>query len=322
MKPILGHTTALAWYRLAARPAPLACAPETPCCLSTKQTLPHEFQLAFQALKAQGLSEVEQHLFHIVVSDTQSRSRGGFVQSHVQQGYVPVGFLQEYEHFWIPDIRLIALQMARYLSLLELVELYYELCADYSLSVSPKERYFERPSLTTVEALCDYAHHTDIHGGKKKALQALKYVHNHARSPMETACAMLISLPKRLGGLGIRDIELNARIDVPSHLQQLTRSKYFLADILLKKSGTDFEYHGSMHEEEQRGISDEERRQTLQSLGFEVVVARKQSLFNQQAFVRLFEALRMQAGERADRYPADFAIRQEKLRQFVLRHYL
>mgnify|MGYP007055184147 FL=1 len=57
--------------------------------------------------------------------------------------------------------------------------------------------------MTTVERLRAFTENVGPVHGRKKAARALQYVMGDSASPRETALAMLLCLPYRLGGYGI-----------------------------------------------------------------------------------------------------------------------
>ena len=139
---------------------------------------------------------------------------------------------------------------------------------------------------------------------------------------METVLALLFVLPKSCGGLSIRDIELNYYVRVTDAARKVTRRAYFYFDIYIKRARLDVEHNGRIHESDDVEPIDEERKNALDAMGYQLVTFRRQSLFDAEAFKRIMVSVRRRAGIGPAHLPAGFDERQEQLRKFVLRRWL
>ena len=110
---------------------------------------------------------------------------------------------------------------------------------------------------------------------------------------METALMMTVVLPKRLGGLGLREVEMNHHVDVPAPPRKITRRRYFLLDGYIKCANIDLEYDGILHEAPEQRVIDEERNNVLRAMGFVVIRVTRQSMFEPIAFQRIMAAICM-----------------------------
>lgn len=149
-------------------------------------------------------------------------------------------FIRLDRNLYVVGIELCALQAATYLPFRELVEYYFELCGAYSLGTSSgiDVSYTERPQLTSTADLKRFFNTLNACDGLIAARKTIKCVRDGCRSPMETAFVMMLTLPKRDGGLGIRTIETDYEVKVPSNARALTRRTKFYMDAYLKRSRT------------------------------------------------------------------------------------
>lgn len=119
------------------------------------------------------------------------------------------------------------LQMARTLSLVELVCLGTTLCGIYSKA--PQERSLagerrgiqwlpQRKQLTTLSRLTKFVEQMSGFKGAKRARASLRMILERSRSPMETLTSLLLSAPYRYGGFSLPKPVLNCRVDLPSWL--------------------------------------------------------------------------------------------------------
>lgn len=260
---------------------------------------------------------------HVMVANHGQRRMHAGVRSHVYSGELPAGSLIRIDvGTYVADIRLCALQAAEDLGFVELVEYYYEICGGYSLGAAAGEEYRERRPLASVAGLKAYFGQMGGAHGIRRALRALRYARDGSRSPMETALAMMLVLPRDEGGLGVRDVVMDHRIEVTDRVRTMTGRRHFVADAFIHKARLVIEYHGAEHERASRGVSDEERENALRAMGYCVIVVRRGAFFSRQSFLRFMEAIRKQVGIRPSSFGADFRERQERLRRFVLRRVL
>ena len=178
------------------------------------------------------------------------------------------------------------LQLAYTLDLAELIAYGFELCGMYAFDEHEERGFRTRQvPLTTLDQLMVFVESATGARGRKRAREALRYVQEHSASPMETVCALLLSLPYRYGGYGLPKLLLNSRIDVPASLWPLCSTDYVRAD--LRVSGTMYviEYLGEHdHAGKDSMQSDRGRTAALREMGFEVVELTSKQVWNLAAF--------------------------------------
>lgn len=96
----------------------------------------------------------------------------------------------------------------------ELVLLGYEITGSYRLDSNSEQGFFSAPPLVSHSALVSVSSQGNLLGANK-AENALRFVSSGSASPMETALAMLLSMPKAKGGYGLPSPQLNAAVEVP-----------------------------------------------------------------------------------------------------------
>ena len=204
----------------------------------------------------------------------------------------------------------------------ELVEFGFELCGSYELDVASDGDYRERPPLATRNLIAAAVDMLAGMRGVAVARRALRYVREGARSPMETAHAMTLVLPRRMGGAGASAVRMDYRIDIPPELRGLTRRLSVICDGCIPERMIDFEYNGFWHDGEERRAEDEERRNVLEAMGYRVKVLNRFAFFSCGAFRRHLRSIFRILGIREDKLPCGFWDKQEELRRFVLRRLL
>ena len=207
------------------------------------------------------------------------------------------------------------LQMASILSLVELIQLGFELCGTYDLS---SDDVRECPSLTSVSKLTACIEKIPNVNGRKKALRALRYIAENSASPMETSLVMLQCLPYRFGGYGMEMPLLNFRIDVTGQARRFTSRSYFKADLYWPAFKLIAEYDSDKyHKEARRKASDSERRNALEAMGYTVVSITLDLVDNRASMARVANVLAKHTGRRLTYVEPEFTVACIKLRSVL-----
>lgn len=209
------------------------------------------------------------------------------------------------------------IQAGCWMSALERIEFGYELCGRYELSLDGGAYRNRPPLLTRGEAVAFIDAHVSLRGAKR-AKAALARVRGGSRSPMETATALMIALPQKLGGLGYRGIELNRRLEMPAHARPLTRSTELEVDILAPGMKVGIEYDGEDHAEAAQRARDAERLATLAAMGIRMHVISKGQFSDQLALHRALNGVARDLRVRLEPSAA-FQRAQNDLRQRLIR---
>lgn len=268
-----------------------------------------------------GVPREELDRIDTLVSFDFERSRPAGLRRHVFGAPVPSGHLIEVaEGLLVVDEIMCFVQAGSWMSEPEQLEYGYEICARYHLNHLSTDDYVEMGQRRTVADLIAYCSENRCRQGAIRAAAVLKRVHDGARSPMETATAIMVVAKRSQGGLGYTKIELNHRVDVPNEFKYLAKAGYFEIDVYAPASGTGVEYNGSDHLDKQRSASDAERMTVLSALGFRMIVLTGTQFAHQLQLHRAMNAIALAMGLKCDRSEA-FQKRQNDLREFVIRNW-
>lgn len=172
------------------------------------------------------------------------------------------------------------LQMAETMNFLDLLLLGFELCGTYfsgqgidvfasTSTASLRHKPFTRANKVARFLDSDVASQTK---GIAQATQASKFLLDNSDSPRESALALMLTLPRRLGGYALPRPLLNQRINIPRSSSQLIRNDHFRCDLLWPKEGLAIEYDSDLHHVGAQKIAkDASRRDALALLGIQVI---------------------------------------------------
>ena len=206
-------------------------------------------------------------------------------------------------------------QMATLWNLPKLIELGFELCGAYDLS---DNSYRTCAPLTSVEKLTAYANSLDKTHGKRKAIKALRYVANGSASSRETILTMLLTLPYRMGGYGLKQPLLNHRIDLGRRERRIAGKNYLVCDLYWPEAKLDVEYDGGNHEDPEQMLKDSMRRDALVSMGITVLTVTKWQLENGGSMNAIAHTVAEHTGKRLRYVDPDFTRANRQLRRDLL----
>ena len=207
-------------------------------------------------------------------------------------------------------------QMATLWNLPKLIELGFELCGAYDLS---DNSYRTCAPLTSVEKLTAYANSLDKTHGKRKAIKALRYVANGSASSRETILTMLLTLPYRMGGYGLKQPLLNHRIDLGRRERRIAGKNYLVCDLYWPEAKLDVEYDSRLHhagEAEQE--KDSARRTALAYAGILVITVSSDQLHTRSEMDKVAHAMAKRLGTRCRSRAHDWELKQIRLRSQLL----
>ena len=232
----------------------------------------------------------------------------------------PDHLIEVAEDLLVVDEAMCLVQAGSWMSELEQFEYGFEVCARYHLNHLSSDDYVEASQRYAVADLRAFCEQNPSRRGVKRAASLLKRVKDAARSPMETATAIMVVAKRSQGGLGYTRVELNHRVDVPNEFKYLAKAGYFEIDVYAPASGTGIEYNGSDHLDKQRSASDAERMTVLGALGFRMIVLTGTQFAHQLQLHRAMNAIALAMGLKCDRSEV-LQKRQNDLREFVIRNW-
>lgn len=259
---------------------------------------------------------------HIMASSPEARCRCENARSHVcPAAYPKESFVVVEEGVAVASPALSFLQMAESLSIEALAVAGMELCGRYA--VDREGVIVSRHPLTSVSYLKRFVDRAQGMRGVKKARRALRFVMDDSASPMETSLALLLSMPRLLGGYGLPQPVMNARIDAVESAESMAvlrgEPRFFRGDLCWPRAKLCVEYDSdAYHTGSERIAHDSWRRTELHLAGFTVVTITKKQLYDVFLLDRVVRLLAKQLGVRVRGEDVLFADRQRRLREALL----
>ena len=257
---------------------------------------------------------------HLLVPSVKRRGRSKGVYATSWSKELPAGsFIEGNEYVSIASPEFLFVQMARKLSLVELVELGMELCGTYRLACAEYSTRYECPTLTTRSKLALYIRRAKGMPGVKEAYAALKFIAEESASPMETVVYLLLCLPRRMGGYAFPRPTLNSEVKFNAAGKKFTLRRSSYPDLCWEDAKVDLEYQGSTHEEVDRRAEDIMRRKALERMGYTVLELAYAEVTNLDLFHANVRSLANMLGIRLrSSGESNFRAREEKLRATLL----
>jgi len=262
---------------------------------------------------------------HILLARPGNRRESILAIQHVFSLETPIGcFMNTGKRFVVSSPEFCFLQMAEQMDLVELIELGYELCGNYSLPLpndkqKPKKGFYDRSSLTNTTKLGMFLKSMPGARGHRKAMRALQYLQDGSASPMETKLAMFLTLPYKLGGYGFSIPKLNHRILLSKTERKYFSKEYYVCDLFWPETKTAVEYDSDLfHTGSDRIANDSKRRNALTSIGVSVITVTKQQLYNSNELGRVSRVLSGYLGKRVRFEESSFSTAHQKLRKQLL----
>lgn len=238
----------------------------------------------------------ERNVLHVTVRNANNRYRSNTHHCHLWGNTFPSdSFYRLSKDAFVASPQFLFLQMARGLSLTQLIALGNELCGYYTIDGRSETGVRQRQlPLISKQALachleeaatCAKARNEPAPQGMQKALRALPYIVEHSASPKETEMAMLLSLPYRLGGYGIPQPSMNHRIELTEEAARMARRHSVRADLCWPDHSLDLEFNGAaVHSGGKSETSDRARTNALMLMGYSVIEVTSQQIADHRAF--------------------------------------
>ncbi|MCL1879164.1 MAG: hypothetical protein FWF71_00840 [Actinomycetia bacterium] len=262
---------------------------------------------------------------HILVGKPGARIVSKMVSSHVFSGELPIGcFMNVGGRLLVSSPEFCFLQMASQLTLIEIIELGYELCGTYSLPFPgeqnvPERGYHDRKPLTSVNKLQGFIAVIPDAKWRHKAERALRYVLDGSASPMETKLAIFLTLPYKLGGYGFVFPELNKHVTLPKPARRYFNKNYYVCDLFWGDGKVAVEYDSDQfHTGSERIANDSERRNALSSIGVRVISVTRPQLYSAAGLEMIARTLASYRNRRFHFERHSFMAAHRKLRKYLL----
>lgn len=258
------------------------------------------FERIHHAALALGLREP----VDIVVGKDAARRRSPSARCHVWSGPVSDGLLVGVEPgVYICSPELVVAQLASELGLYKTISLAMELCGSYSLLVNGACEYGVA-SLTSHSRISSVLRLSDPFRGIDVAKQATLYSIDGSASPRETVLAVMLSLPRRLGGWGCGKPLLNAEIMLSAAAARECSRSSLRADLLFDEADLDVEYQGrEWHTKPEDRTSDEARQNALMMMGKSCLFISREQISDEARMDGIALLIRSRLGLRPYRRP-------------------
>ncbi len=242
------------------------------------------------------------------------------VRWHVWSGSLPksgAGFRRDAQDVFLASPELALLHYASHADLADAIALAFELCGTYRLGGLLG---FEKADpLTSMKRLNWFASGVQGARGVKRLRRIADRVLDGSASPMETALAMLLSLPCALGGYGLPSPRLNARIDVSSKNVLNQSKRYYVADLYWPEVRFAIEYDSDQwHVGPERIGQDAARRNALLFQGVNVVTVCSQQIMSESKMDDVARIAARALGRSVRPRARDWRKRNRELRRVVL----
>lgn len=240
-----------------------------------------------------------------IADETHRRTRKGVRAHHVPPIETADSVWRIEEPFGLDEAAYVVaptlylLLRARLLNLPGLVATAASLCSTYELHLDLERPLIERPPLLSVPSLRAFAQGLPANTTKGDLLRrAARLTPSLSRSPMETALALLLSLPLRHGGFGLPLPELNPPIDLgPDAQRVLGGQRRIFVDLLWPEASVGVEYDSNEHHSSrQRHLADERRQLAADIAGLELVPWTASTVMDETAFSLAAEHLALRLG--------------------------
>lgn len=298
--------------------APSMAAIEAPhlCAQSQKEV----WNLAPFWIDAEFLSPLD-GVLHVLSFQHADKRKSRTHTVHTWSGPVPKGsFYELNDEVFVMSPCFMFLMAANILPVHKLIAFGDELCGLYSFD-QREERGFRKRSVPLIskEQLTEYLKQAEGCNGRKQSMIALRHVVNRSASPMETFDEMLLCLPYRLGGYGLRVPTMNAEVHLSIRAAHVAQRKTCFLDMGYFKPKIDIEHHGRLdHSTLEEVMNDRARVNGLKEMGFEVIELTYPQVEDLLTFEIVAERIAKLLGKRIDKSKCGATSERLELRADVL----
>ena len=250
------------------------------------------------------------HPIHLMVNDKRLIRASRTIVTHVNTVELPKGsFVKLRDGLYVVSPELCLVQMARYLSDAQLVELAMNFCASYYIHPLTSRIDKRKHQATTPASLADYVNRSPLRGSLKAA-NCMPLVLSGSRSPVETKLSILLRKVTSRGGDGFPVHALNHYVSADDRDNVAEQNEFYI-DIAYPKQHVGIEYYGEEYHKD--SAKDRRRLNALRAMGWSILTLEKQQLYNADLFEVFSNQLSICLGVEASR-PWDWDVKNRQLR--------
>lgn len=256
---------------------------------------------------------------HVLVPQRNRRYHSKLVISHVQTTPLPARYIVEVA----PGIFAVTpevcfAQLCSELPTTKLLAIGFELCGTYRINPLDQIGFSKAEALCTPAEIEKVAQSITARGARR-AERLAKYLISGSASPMETALALILTLPVRYGGYSIPQPVMNMLVPVKAGQGRGADKHYYRCDLAWPDRGVAAEYDSdAFHTGSDRIAADAKRRNSLSYLGYHVITVGRQQMKSEAALNMVAVQIAKQLGVRLRPRSQNWAESRKRLREELL----
>lgn len=255
---------------------------------------------------------------HFVTSSQRQCRRKGDIEAHLLGSQVSSdSFFELTKSCLVCSPELAFVQCAdRRADFIWLLELGYELCGTYQTERTGLTTQYEVEALTSTQRIRDFLKRNPSLRGSRLARRALLYMSDGSASPRETALALLLGLPRHLGGYGLETPLMNHPVKLNEQAASIAQRASLRCDLCWPKFKVDVEYQSDFaHQGEFARIRDSRRANALAAMQWTTIGVTSEEMNSMAACDAIAEAVRKATQKQRRANPTDFEKKHRELRR-------
>lgn len=215
---------------------------------------------------------IEDKSIHVLVSNKNDLHHANRISYSVFSGSLPSQSLCRLDgSMYVTSPKFTFVRLARKMTLMQLVVLGYEMTGSFTPNSVDLRGFSKCDPMFSVKELTAFLDRLEGVQGSPLARQAAKHVIDNAASPREAELAMLLTLPRRLGGYGLPKPRLNYQLDLSAPRGSALNRTSIIVDFAWPESKLALEYDSDQfHTGAEKIAADSERRNDIKLLGYDV----------------------------------------------------
>lgn len=285
--------------------------------LRTRAIGSREFDSTQAALDFLASEGIEAPLRFVTSSQEQCR-RKRIIEAHLLSAQVSSdSFYELAKNCLVCSPELAFVQCAdRHPDFVSLLELGCELCGTYQTARTGPTSQYEVEPLTSTSRIRDFLKRNPSLRGSRAAQRALLYMADASASPRETALALLLGLPRHLGGYGLDIPLMNHPVKLTEQAASVAQRTSLRCDLCWPKHRVDVEYQSDFaHQGEIARIRDSRRANALATMQWTTIGVTSEEIHSIAACDAIAEAIRKATQKQKRANPKDFERKHLELRR-------